>query len=370
MRFRALGRTGVDVSMLGLGCMRFPSEEETCRIVDECVRQGINYFETSPGYGDSELWLGKALLGKDRRKVMVSTKSSPIDVTCQTADQVRRRIEDSLKRLQTDYLDFYHAWSINSPQQYQIMMTKGGWLEGVLKARDEGLIRHVGMTSHSTPQHISEILNEGIFEVLTVQYSLILQSYRDCIRQAAGRGVGVILMGPLAGGLLCDPSPVLARSFAPDDQVTGAFKYVLSDPNVSVALSGMTSAKQVAENCARIDALPADLAMSYQDRANEQINAMLGETVGQFETVLCGGCRYCVNACPRGLSPFNIFKSYNMAMLGGQPAWSARMQASAEALLLKCTRCGKCEVICPQKINVPRHMERVKAHFEKQSGRN
>ena len=353
----------MDVSVLSLGCMRFPSEEQAQPIVAKAIACGINYFETSIGYSDSELWLGKAL-GADRKKILLSTKSAPGEDGCMTADEARRKIDSSLSRLKTDYLDFYHAWRTNNRKKYESLTAKGGWLEGVLKARDEGLIRHVGITSHSTPEHIHEIIKDGLFEVLTVQYSLILSSYKPVVAEAAKRGMGVVIMGPLAGGLLTNPSPVLKEALGGDDQIAGAFRYVLSDPAVSTIASGMTSAAQVEENCARIDAMPEKLSIDFQQQADRRIRAAMGDNLNQFETVLCGGCRYCGSICPKGLGPHNIFKAYNMAMLGAEVSFGQRQQERAKYILDNCTRCGKCETVCPQKINVSQHMETVFKFFQ------
>ena len=189
MRYRELGKTGERVSALSLGCMRFPDEEAAVKIVAKAVELGINYFETSIGYvgGNSEHWLGKGL-GQNREKVMVSSKSSPIvDGEGVSADGVRRTIEKSLEKLGADHVDFYHGWSVSRPKQYKACVRKGGWFDGVYKAKEEGLIKHIGITTHASPELAMEILNDGRWEVITVQYSLILRGYRDVIAAAHQR---------------------------------------------------------------------------------------------------------------------------------------------------------------------------------------
>ena len=208
MRYRDFGNTGLQVSVLSLGCMRFPSEQAAIRIVNEAIDQGINYYETSVGYlnGESERWLGHAL-GKRRGQVMVSTKSHTIEKRHPVgADEVRRLIDTQLENLNMDYVDFYHGWSVSRPPQYDACVVKGGWYEGVLKAKEQGLIKHIGITTHAPPDMIMKMIDDGRWEVITVQYSLLLQSYRDIIHAAHRKGVGVMIMGPLAGGLLTLPS--------------------------------------------------------------------------------------------------------------------------------------------------------------------
>jgi len=172
-----------------------------------------------------------------------------------------------------------------------------------------------------------------------------------------------VLMGPLAGGLLAQPSPILPKVFAPDDQIAGALKYVLCDPAVSSAASGMTSPGDVDKNCAVVDSLPDDLDMSYQDAVNENIRLALGAKLDEFEKFLCGGCRYCASVCPEGINPSGVFKQYNAAMLGVEINNVDKLAETAGKLREKCVLCGKCLDVCPQKIDIPEHLERVQEFF-------
>ena len=365
MRYRDFGKTGERVSMLSLGCMRFPDEQTAIEIVNEAVNQGINYFETSVGYikGLSEKWLGKAL-GNRRDEVMVSTKSHTIESgNPVNANEVRRLIDGQLENLGMDYVDFYHGWSVSRPPQYEACTVKDGWYEGVLKAKNEGLIKHIGITTHAPPDMILKMIDDGRWEVITVQYSLLLQSYREIIHAAHQNGIGIMIMGPLAGGLLALPSNLLRKVFSPLDQVTGAFRYVLSDPAVSSVASGMTSAAEVINNSSLIGQLPDTLTLSYQDRVNERLYGILGEDLSQFEAFFCGGCRYCLSVCPENIGPHNIFKAYNMVMLNGDPADKAKIAGQANNFLTRCIHCGACQEICPQDIDVPEHLVRVRDTF-------
>jgi predicted aldo/keto reductase-like oxidoreductase len=366
MRYRPFGQTGWDISRVSMGCMRFPDEETAVATVRRCVEKGINYFETANGYGESEIRLGKAFkeLGKDvREKVMLSSKSRPSTADDRTAgDWADELLNQSLERMQVDYLDFYHIWSINNEEQYDLCLNDG-WMDVVQKAKDAGKVRHIGITSHAPPALVERIIDEGLFEVLMVQYSLILQSYRGVIAKAHDAGMGVVLMGPLAGGLLTRPSPILPKVFAPDDQVAGALKYVLCDPGVSSAASGMTSPDDVDRNCAVVDSLPDDLDISYQDAINEKLGAALGAKLDEFEKLLCGGCRYCAGVCPEDINPSGVFKQYNATMLGAEVDNRDKLAESAGKLREKCVLCGKCLDVCPQKIDIPEHLERVQEFF-------
>ena len=365
MRYREFGRTGEKISELSLGCMRFPDEETAVAIVRRSVELGINYFETSCTYCDrqSEPWLGAGLRG-GRGKVLVSTKSTPYSDATKTSDGVRQSIEASLERLGVEYLDFYHAWMVNDPERYRTCTAKGGWLDGVHKATDEGLIRHVGVTGHAPPDVVKQIVDDDIFETITIQYSIILQGYRDVVRHAHEKGVGVVIMGPLAGGLLARQSPVLDHACAPLEPVESAFRYVMCDPGVSTAASGMTVLEEVEKNVAIFERMPEDLSMDYQQQINDRVNEKLP---GSLDEVFCAGCRYCISVCPESLRVFDVFTPYNMTFLGAEIADIERVAERAEKMADACTECRACEEICPQKLKIPDLLKDVRAHFAKQA---
>ena len=244
------------------------------------------------------------------------------------------------------------------------MRRKGGWLDGVTRARDEGLIRHVGVTTHGTPDLVARMIDDGLFEVLTVQYSLVLQTHRAGIAAARKKGMGVVVMGPLAGGLLTGPSPLLEKAFAPYDQIAGAFRYVICDPGVSSAASGMTSVDQVERNCAIFDSFDDEPGIDYQQTVAGRIRGELDSArLEAFEKFLCGDCRYCLRVCPEGISPGQVFKPYNAVMLGADPGNAEKLVEQAEKMIEKCTCCGQCAEICPQKIYMPEHLKRVRETF-------
>jgi predicted aldo/keto reductase-like oxidoreductase len=125
----------------------------------------------------------------------------------------------------------------------------------------------------------------------------------------------------------------------------------------------MTSAEEVETNCAIIDAIPGDMTIAHQGAIETRLNAELGDGLAQFESFFCGGCRYCLSVCPENIGPHNIFKAYNMVMLKGEPTDPQRIVERAQGLLDRCVRCGECREICPQDIDVPEHLERVRDYF-------
>jgi predicted aldo/keto reductase-like oxidoreductase len=207
------------------------------------------------------------------------------------------------------------------------------------------------------------ILNDNIFEAVTVQYSLILPAYRQVVKEARQRNVGVVVMGPLAGGLLAEPSAILEQAFLPDDPVAGALLYVLNDEGVSSVASGMMTPEEVEANCRAVSELPEFVSSDYQERVDAKLRAALSDDLHQLQSAFCSGCRYCTSVCPEGLRPFDVFKTYNMVLLKGRPGGAETTAERAAAIAEACTQCRKCEAVCPQHLSIPEHLQRVKDHF-------
>jgi predicted aldo/keto reductase-like oxidoreductase len=249
LEYRNLGRTGKKVSLLSLGCMRLPEDdEEGAQVVSRAVDLGINYFETSEWYCDnrSEIKVGMGIKGR-RDKVYISTKTKVNPDT--TGDAVKRAFEGSLDRLGVDRVEFYQIWDFRWPEK-DAVLEKGGALDVLEKLRDEGLIGHIGITSHESNEHITEMLNTGRAESVTLSYNMLNRTVEPVIRYAAERGIGVVIMTPLAGGLLVTPSDVLSELLPgrSASRAAMALTFVMSNPWVSTVPSGMTSVAEVEEN--------------------------------------------------------------------------------------------------------------------------
>jgi predicted aldo/keto reductase-like oxidoreductase len=366
MQKRPCGKTGLDFTVIGFGAMRLhgPDTARWAALVREAAQGGFNYFETSHRYcgSTSEIKVGEGLKGFPREKVYISTKSSADDFV--TADAVRKVIDESLKKLQVEYLDFYQLWGLSLKDWTEIATKKGGTLEGIRKAMDEGLIRHLGFTSHDTPENMIALLRTGEFESVTLQYNLINRVNEPVIAEAGRLGIGVVVMGPLHGGLLGTPSAVLDELFgegATDAAAEAAFRFVLSNPNVTSAISGMTTPEDVRQNKAI-----AERAKPLAAKEMERIDGELRKFMAAAES-LCTGCRYCM-PCAQGVGIFAVLKLANAARIYGL------VEGSRQAYSLfdkewpyedfkdasHCTACGECLAKCPQKIDIPAELK--KAH--------
>ena len=357
-------RTGIQVSRLGFGCMRFPSrevdgkkvfdEEESIRMMHRAMELGVNYFDTAPGYCEkqSEIIVGKALKGR-RDKVYLSTKYPSEEAS---GDDLERKLETSLKKLDTDYIDFYHMWGISLKTFVERLDTPDGPMARARKLRDAGVIRHISFSFHDAPENMIEIIRrgEGVFASVLCQYNLLDRANEDAIAYAHEQGLGVTIMGPVGGGRLGAPSKVIQDLLPGKVQSSAemALRFVMNNRNVNIALSGMSSMDMVEENAA--------VASNMEPLTQEEearIAASLEEN-RRLADLYCTGCNYCM-PCPKGINIPEIFKMMNYhrvygltkfardnyARIGKEP-WLNFQNAAA------CVQCGACEKKCPQHLHI------------------
>lgn len=363
MQYTEFGKTGIKVSRLGFGCMRFPftevdgkkvfNEEESIRMMHRAMELGVNYFDTAPGYCDtiSEIIVGKALKGR-RDQVYLSTKY-PTEVG--TGDDYEKKLEISLKKLDTDYIDFYHFWGISLDTWEKKLDTPDGPLARALKLRDQGIIRHISFSFHDKPENMMEIIRRGQGQLASVlcQYNLLDRANEDAIAFAHEQGLGVTIMGPVGGGRLGAPSQVIQDLLPGKVQSSAemALRFVMNNPNVNIALSGMSSMEMVEEN-ARVASDMSPLSAEE----NARVDAMLEEN-RRLAELYCTGCNYCM-PCPKGLNIPEIFKMMNYHRVYGLTDYAKKTYAAIGSGNLKfqnaasCVGCGQCEKKCPQHLHI------------------
>jgi predicted aldo/keto reductase-like oxidoreductase len=345
--------------------MRFPSyeqdgktvfdQEQSVAMVRRARELGIHYFDTAPRYCDtlSEVFLGKGLKGSTRSDFYLSTKN-PIENA--SGDDFQKRLEASLTRLDTDYIDFYHFWGISLDTFVNTICAKDGPLARARQLKAQGLIKHISFSYHDKPGNLSQIIRrgEGVFSSVLCQYNLLDRSNEQDIALAHEQGLGVAIMGPVGGGRLGAPSAVIAGLLPekPRSSAEVALRFVFSNPNVNIALSGMSSLEQLEENV-RIACNTAPLS----DAERGQLEAMMRENE-RLAGLYCTGCKYCM-PCPQEINIPEVFTLMNYhrvyqltgfarasyAEIGKVP-WRKFKNASA------CVGCGACESKCPQKLPI------------------
>lgn len=360
MRYRALGPKSVMISELSFGCGHLPEDdEESTQVIRAAIDKGINYFETASFYcnGRCQEKTGMGVKGY-ADKVMVSAKIGVEPAT--TADSYRKELERQLSVLGLDRVTWLQVGWL-SLENLPHLTKKGGALEAIEKAMDEGIIKHLGFTGHDTPENFIQILRTGLFESMTVSYHLLNRAYEPAINVARELGIGVVAMNPVGGGILGKPSSQLQK-LLPDGAVTPtagiALRFVLSNPGITTACSGMHSIANVDENCTAVAEISGPSAAEH----NRQL-----EILDQFKALgdnFCTGCRYCM-PCPHGVNIPNCFNLYNLANVYGlqDVAGSQYKGMKEEERADKCTACGECETKCPNSLPVIEQLKKVESLF-------
>lgn len=358
MQYRMYGKTGDKVSVLGYGAMRLPMKDNhvdmdiSVAMIRRAIELGVNYVDTAVGYcnGESQIAVGKAVKGL-RDKVFVSTKNH---YKGPSGDEWQRLLDQSLERIDVDYIDFYHSHGLGW-EEYKNMLGPGKPMERFHKAKEQGLIRHMCFSCHDSPENMIKLIDTGEFEGMLVQYNLLDRRNEDAIAHAHEKGMGVAIMGPVGGGRLVSPSEKLQGMVGAKSTPEIALRFVISNPNVTIALSGMNSMEMVEENCATAS---RDEALSEEER--RRVIEILNESQKLAE-LYCTGCGYCM-PCPNDVDIPANFSAMNLYRVFGLKELAIRQYKSlgrkrkgdgfVEAWASACVECGKCEPKCPQKIKI------------------
>jgi len=364
MQYRDYGKTGMKTSLLGLGCMRLPRDENNAidrekayELIRYAATHGINYFDTALTYHNynSEAVLGEALDGGLREKVYVVTKQ-PFPAMKTQAD-IRRNLEETLKKLRTDYLDVYLVHNINDAQWPEIV--KRNILAEYEKFKSEGLIRHIAFSSHSKYKGYKTILDGYDWEMCQVQQNMLdvdKEATQQVILDGGAKGCAVVIMEPLRGGGLAGAPKVVQDIYdaAPVQRTPAswAFHHLANYPQISTILSGMTTLEQLKQNIETFS--QSDMVPNSLDAAQLKVISDAKAAYESIVTVPCTGCEYCL-PCPQSVAIPGVFSRYNEGMMFGsfdQPQRAYMLTTAAGRDAGKCVRCGACETKCPQHIAI------------------
>jgi len=330
-----LGATGDQVSILGCGTMWFSdmSQDDTDEALNYCLDRGVTYFDCARGYGDAEIKIGRAI-GHRRDEFFMATKAIGRD-----ASTAYQQINESCERLATDHLDLLQLHYVNYQEEFDQVMASGGALEGALRARDEGLVRHIGITGHR-PEKLAEWLETGAFATVLFHLSPV-QPFAavDLLPTVRRLGVGSMAMRPIGSGLLRDASTALryVRGHRPDVIVAGLTTPAIVDANIA-ALQAEVGADEFSELKASIDRLG---------------------------TNGCRRCNYC--SCPIDIEIPDTLLGERVFLDGdiseqGQTRWAAATKfVSKCADHEPCADTPLCEPLCPYELPIRETVLRVAA---------
>ena len=322
MRYVKLGKTELAVSEFGFGCIPIIrlSKEDAVKVLQYAFDQGITYFDTANAYRDSEEKIGIAFEGM-RNKVVIATKS-----LIRTAKGIADHLENSLRMMRTDYIDLYQLHQIAQEKDWQEVTGASGALETIIKAKESGKIRHIGVTSHSLPMAI-KLVRSGLFDTIQFPFNLIEEAAKDELLGATKEmGMAFICMKPFGGGVI--------------DNGAVAFKYLRSHSDV-IPIPGF-------ESCAQVDEVIA--FYTHPNLVTDKDIIIMENYRNELGKRFCRRCEYC-QPCQKGVM-------ITPAM--GYPIVAARMspavatdfcQKSMESVLL-CVECGSCITRCPYELPI------------------
>ena len=373
MEKRKLQKLGIETSLLGFGCMRFPltpegkiNETESQKMLDKAIASGVNYIDTAYPYhgGESESFVGKALKKYDRSSYFLATKLPLWKVN--TLEDVDMIFQEQLAKLQTDYIDFYLMHAINKERFAN--MLKIGCIEKLEQMKAEGKIRYLGFSFHDDYETFEKVLNYRDWDFCQIQLN-----YMDANEQAGlkgyqlaeEKGVPVVVMEPVKGGSLAAYAEDITgrfRSLDPEASVASfAMRWVGSLPNVKVILSGMTTMEQVEDNLKTFSSFRP--LSEKEHREIDEIVKLINSRVQNG----CTGCNYCM-PCPAGVNipmNFRVWNTYHMYQNYGmvERRWEDELGDAAQAK--NCVKCGKCEQACPQKLSIREDLAKVQTDLDK-----
>ncbi|CEP82192.1 aldo/keto reductase [Paraclostridium sordellii] len=325
---RVLGKTNLKINRIGFGGIPIQrvTQQDTNKIIDELINQGINFIDSARGYTVSEEYIGNAIEGK-RDKFILASKSMS-----RTYEDMLKDVDITLKNFKTDYIDLYQLHNVKS-DEYENIFNDNMAYKALLDCKSQGKIKNIGITSHSIDT-IKKAVRDEKFDTIQFPYNIVEDQADEIFREAHKRNIGIIVMKPLAGGAI--------------NNAKLAIKYILSKEYIDVAIPGMDSVDQVLENISVLENLDID---KEDELKIEDIRNQLGNR-------FCRRCEYCM-PCPVGINiPMNFllegyYSRYNLK------EWSKERYNSLDIKASDCVECGKCESKCPYDLPIREMLKEV-----------
>lgn len=355
MQYRRFGKTEMRLSVFSLGGMRFAGDEANAlKTIYRAIELGINHIETAKGYGNSEILIGRAMaqgLGSMRDQVYITTKIPPTA----TAASMRQLIDQSLTRLQVDYIDNFDLHGVNTWEHYRLITDPDGCMQAVQSAVAQGLIRHVGFSTHAPLEVLMALIETDLFSSVNLHYYYFNQRNAPAIALAHAKDMGVFIISPSdKGGMLHTPSPRLAQLCQPFTPVYINDRFLLADERIHTLSLGAGNPQE----------------LESHRRAWEQVGALTPEesTViarldRQFHVLGHDRCHQCFQClpCPEEINIPEMLRLRNLAMAFDMQEFGKyryKMFENAGHWFPgrrgnRCTDCGDCLPRCPSKLDIP-----------------
>ena len=368
MKTREFEKIGVKTSLLGFGCMRFPTNAEgkidrprAEKMLDEAIKNGVNYIDTAYPYheGESELFVGEVLKKYPRDSYYLATKM-PLFSQMQNENDKERLFNEQLNKLQVDYIDFYLVHCITK-KAWEEKVIPFGIVEYLMEMKKQGKIKYLGFSFHDDYEVFETVLNAYDWDFCQIQYN-----YMDTDIQAGDKGyeltvqknIPVVVMEPIKGGSLANLPEDITNIFKSYDEnktaSSWALRWVATHDNVKVILSGMSTEEHVQDNLNTFNLERVELNEEELEVVSKVKQAILARTKNG-----CTGCSYCM-PCPFGVNIPQNFAIWNNSSMYGQIEKGKKRYANLkEEQASMCKQCGKCETVCPQHIHIREDLKKV-----------
>jgi len=370
MQYREDKISGNKLSMLGLGFMRFPRDKaESERMVLSAIKGGVNFFDTAYIYPNSEVTLGEILEKNNKRQdVYISTKL-PISL-CRDPNDLDKLFNEQLKRLKTDYIDYYLIHNMSDHFDWEKLQNLG-FEQWAAEKKNAGKIRRIGFSFHGTCDAFLKILDAYCWECCMIQLNYSDENYqagKKGLLAAAEKGIPVLIMEPLLGGTLATKLPqkavdLFAKANSDLTPADWGLWWLWNQNEATVVLSGMENTQIMESNvrsAEKFRSLTSDELAVYNDVIN---------VFRESYKINCTGCNYCL-PCPKGINIPACFTAYNISFSQGYvKGMTLHITSIAGATKNPksphlCNECGKCEKACPQKLPIRKDLKKVARKFE------
>ena len=372
MYYRNFTKDNIKVSTLGFGCMRFPILDNDSSKIDEvqsiemiryAIDNGVNYIDTAYPYHheNSEYLVGKALKDGYREKAYIATKSPSWLIN--TYEDLHKYLDKQLEKLETDYIDFYLLHTLN--KEYWENLKSLDVLKFIDEAKKSGKIKYIGFSFHDEVDVFKEIIDYHDWDFCQIQYNYVDRNYQageEGLKYANDKGISVVIMEPIKGGKLVNPSDEIKEIWNLNDikrtPAEWALRWVLNHKEVSLLLSGMNNLEEVKENIKTVSNAKENHLTKKEIELIDKVTTIYQEKV----KVGCTSCEYCL-PCPEAVSIPNIFQVYNdLYVFGTEENSKERYKSYVDREIdpSKCIECGKCETMCPQHINIIESLKEAK----------